>query len=158
MKRGLVILMLAVALVQCSDSRQAIYSDSQSFENDTWKRFTKLHFDIPVEKTDKTYDLFFNFVYSDDFQHDQIPVHAILNSPSGEERIYTFHIQVRDTTGQDMGKKSEDSKYYHLEAPLWQEVSFPEKGEVALSFEQIIPKFSTTGIHKAGVKVYYSEE
>lgn len=158
MKRGLVILILAFALLQCSDSRQAIYSNSKSFEKDTWKRFTKLHFNIPVEETDKKYDLYFKVVYSDDFQHDQIPIHAILNSSSGEERIYTFHILVRDTTGQDRGKKSEESKYFHLEAPLWQDVSFPEKGEVALSFEQIIPKFSTTGIHKAGVKVYYSEE
>lgn len=157
MKRILIFLVLAVGFVQCSDSRKAVFSENQAFNSDTWKRFTKLQFDIPVEEPNRHYDLFFNFVYSEDFQYDQIPIHAIMNTASGEERIYTFHIQVRDSVGGNLGQKPEEGKYYHLEAPLWQDVHFPEKGEVSLSFEQLIPKYSTEGIHKAGLKVYYTK-
>jgi|AntRauTorckE6833_2_1112554.scaffolds.fasta_scaffold00217_2 gliding motility-associated lipoprotein GldH len=144
---------LLISLAQCSSSDDVVFSQKVNFEEDSWPRFKKLDFEIPVEHPGSHYNLFFTLHYSSQFPHDNIPLHAILKTPGGEERIYEFTIEVRDNTGKEMGKKPEGSSYYYLEAPLWQGVSLKE-GEAFLSLEQIIPKYSTPGISKAGIRIY----
>ncbi|MGM0566182.1 MAG: hypothetical protein ACQESX_05440 [Bacteroidota bacterium] len=146
-----------LSLSQCTVSEKEIFTAKQAFENDTWQRFQILDFDIPFEEENKAYDLYFTVTYSEDFQHDNIPLHAILKTPAGSKRVNEFTIEVRDANGQDIGEKADDAKYYTLKAPLWQELTISEPGEASLSLEQIIPKFKTPGIKEAGITVHYAD-
>lgn len=147
---------LILSMIKCTSPDEAMYSSEINFDDDRWQRFMKPEFEIPVEKSENKYDIFFTLRYSDDFPHDNIPLHAILNTPAGEERIYEFTIKVRDDTGKDKGRKAADSKYYFLEALLWQDITLTH-GTAHLSLEQIIPKFTTPGIKSAGIRIYEAD-
>lgn len=146
-----------LSLTRCAVSDKEIFSAEQTFENDTWQRFQILEFDIPFEEEKKAYNFYFTVTYSDEFQHDNIPLHVILKTSTGSKRVHEFTIKVRDAKGENIGKKAEDSQYYVLKAPLWQGLTISEPGEAFLSLEQIIPKYKTPGIKQAGIKVNYAD-
>lgn len=148
--------LLILVTTQCTNREKEFFSAEQPFENDIWQRFQVLEFDIPIEEKNKTYDIFFTVKYSDEFQHDNIPLHAILRTPAGSKRVHEFTIEVRDANGKDIGKKTEDSGYYTLKTPLWQELTISDPGKASLSLEQIIPKFKTKGIKQAGIEIKYA--
>lgn len=137
----------------CGNSGTEVYSESKTFPGNTWQRFSKLNFRVPIEKPNQAYNFFFTLEYDSAFAYDYLPVHGILNTPSGEERIFTFDIQVRDSLGVEKGTWLSDSECYQVRSRLWQGVHISEKGHAQLSIEQLIPKLTTQGIHSAGVEV-----
>ncbi len=146
-----------LSLPRCTVSEKEVFSADQAFEDDTWQRFQVLDFDIPFQEGNTAYDIYFTLTYSEEFQHDNVPVHAILTTPAGSKRVHEFTIEVRDASGKELGQKEDDSKYYILQAPLWQKLTIAEPGTANLTLEQIIPKFKTPGIKQAGIKVNYAD-
>ena len=159
MRKGIWIMgaILLLSLPQCTLTEKEVFSAEQAFENDTWQRFQVLEFDIPFEEANTAYNIYFTLTYSEEFQHDNIPLHAILKTPAGSKRVYEFTIEVRDASGKDIGQKEEESEYLTLQAPLWQKLTVKEAGKATLTLEQIIPKFKTHGIKQAGIKVSYAD-
>ena len=149
------LLVISFFLTSCS-GRDVAFEKHQAFENNTWHRFNKLNIDIPVEKTGKMYDIVFSFVHTKEYQYDNLPVHVIINTPSGEKRINEFTIKIRDKEKGFIGEKEGDS--IHLQKVLWGGVVVKKKGTVNISIEQIIPKYNTHHIKSAEILLKETEK
>lgn len=150
-----IFLLLAIILVQCSGP-DTVFEEHRNFEKDTWHRFNKLSFTIPIDNIDKKYDIIFSMVYTPDYQYDRIPIHVIMNTPAGEKRINEFNINVRNKADEFIGEKKGDS--IHLKKNLWGGFVFNREGEAQLSIEQIIPKYNTPHIKSAGIMLKQTKE
>lgn len=154
MKRIILIpLLFTIAFFSCSGPDN-VYEQHRYFSNG-WKRFNKLTFEVPVEEPSQRYDILFSFVHTPEYQYDNIPVHIILNTPGGEERMNKFNLPVRDKSGKYTGTQAGDS--IQMQAVLWPEFIFGETGKAKISVEQIIPKFRTPHIKSAGILIKESE-
>lgn len=152
---SVIFLLFTLALVQCSGP-DTVYEEHRYFENDTWHRFDKLNFAVPVDNIDKNYDIKFSMVYTSEYQYDRIPVHVIMNTPAGEERIHEFKFNVRNKAGDFIGEKKGDS--IHLKKTLWGGFVFNKEGKAKLSIEQLIPKYNTPHIKSAGIMLKQTKD
>lgn len=149
------LLLLTGALVFFNCSGPANDYEEHCYFANGWKRFNKLKFEIPVKETYQHYDIIFSFVHTPEYQHNYIPVHIILKTPGGEERMNKFNLPVRDKSGKYTGTQAGDS--IQMQAVLWPEFIFGKTGQAKISVEQIIPKFRTPHIKSAGIIIKKSE-
>lgn len=153
MKKLVAWIFTVVFMISCDTSEPVVYSESKEFPGNAWQRFRKLNFRVPVEEPDDSYNFFFTFEYDSAYPYDNLPIHAILNIPGGEERVFTFELAVRDSTGVEHGKWSSEANRFYLRSKLWQSIGVTQQGQFRLSVEQLIPKIKTPGIHRAGIEV-----
>ncbi|MDD4142531.1 MAG: hypothetical protein PHR20_07075 [Bacteroidales bacterium] len=98
-KHSTIILLIIIALTFCGCKKDKIYYEqSHHFENATWQRFDHLTFDVPIEKTNKKFDLVLEIIYDKNIPFDILPVHVIITNDEGEERIreHKFRLKTQD--------------------------------------------------------------
>ncbi|MEA3505715.1 MAG: hypothetical protein U9R32_11050 [Bacteroidota bacterium] len=146
----LLLVFVAALFYQCAGP-EVIFDESVTFENQKWHRFNNLEFETLVDASKKEFDIEFVLKYSEDFQYDMIPIHVILQTPSGEERIREVEINIRYGDGKLIGENF--NGIITLKKLLWKEFSFNDKGKVTISIENIFPKIETDNIISAGVLI-----
>lgn len=140
------IFLLLIALSACKS--EPAYEQYHTFKDNTWNRFDNQIFEIPVNKTGKTYDIYLKMKRTADYAYDDLPVNVVLQTPSGEERIHEFTFKLSESI-RDSNQEEVDSMT--VEFQLWKEVLMSDKGKCTITIENLIPKIATPGIAKIGV-------
>lgn len=149
-----IILFLLLGLTGCASRETSeIYF---SFRENTWYRFNKLDFLVPVEKTDDPMDVVMYVLHNEEFPFRSLDFHMIMNTPSGEERIKEYHLVMRDTTGKLTGTPEED--HFITTMILKKELHFMKAGTLEIELENIIPRMKTPGLIGIGIRLEKSSE
>lgn len=152
MKINLKLVAIIVVLIfgpGCSGGKK--FEQIHHFPGATWHRFDILAFDLPIKNTTAEYTVYAIMQYTDDFGHDRIPLHFIMNTPSGEERIWEQTIVVRDKDGDHTGKRKDG--IYELIVPVRSRLQSTVAGTCHITVEQYIPKYDTQGIVSFGLRL-----
>ena len=140
---------IATTLFSCNKNND--YTIYHKFQDQTWKRFNILQFEIPVEVTKKTYDVVFFARISKDYAHDYLDFNMVMTTPSGEERIKEYRINIKNKTGSFLQSFTGDSCEYTIN--LKRGITLT-KGTMILQIENLIPRLETNGLLGAGIKLH----
>ncbi len=121
------------------------------FKDHIWYRFNKLTFQVPIQHPGHPCKLVFFIRNTSDFEYRTFDFNMIMDTPSGEERIREYHLQVKDAGGKFLGMATGDSITTSI--VLRKEVTFDEKGNLKIEIENLIPRLQTNGILGAGIRL-----
>jgi gliding motility-associated lipoprotein GldH len=121
------------------------------FKNQSWSRFDHLQFEIPVEAKQATYDVVFFIHFTKDYEYDFLDFNMIMTTPSGEERIKEYHLNIKGKEGNFLGQWTQDS--CELSIPLKREIQLTQ-GKLILQLENLIPRPETKGLLGVGIRLH----
>jgi gliding motility-associated lipoprotein GldH len=151
MKRILLFTFIAGLLLLngCVKSKPAeVY---HKFEKSTWQRFDILTFEVPVREAGRRFDILFFARFSPAFQFDKLGINMIMNTPSGEERIGEYTLQVKSAGGSLAGECEGDSCERSI--LLKRELHISRAGTIKIEIENLTPRMQTEGILGAGIRL-----
>ncbi len=152
MKRVFFYLSIVLLLVSCNKNK-VYFSDSVSFEETGyWERFDHVNFDVPIEKTNFNYDLVLDIEYDSKIDYDIIPLHVIMNTLDGEERIREFKIRIKDGSGTHRGEQLKSGNYV-ISHVIRQNFSMSEPNSINVDIENFYPKFQIPYIKNISIKL-----
>jgi gliding motility-associated lipoprotein GldH len=148
------LIMISLLMAGCGkESRVEVY---QHFPDKTWDRFNKLKFELAVKEGKQNHDLILYAYLSKRYEYNTLEFNAIINSPSGEERINEYQLLVRsDSTGIINGC-STDSCPVNL--ALKRSLFISKPGTLVVELENLIPRLKTSGIYGIGIRLLPAEE
>ncbi len=121
------------------------------FNNQTWNRFEKIRFDIPVLEIDKRFDVFFFANHTKKYEFDNLEFNMIMTTPSGEERIKEYKFLLKDKTGGFTGNCNQDSctASIALKKGLW----IDKKGMLRIEIETLVPRLQINALLGIGIRL-----
>lgn len=143
--KKIIISLFCIFLISCSVKPE--FEKHINFENNSWYRFKNLNFEIPINKLNKDFDLFFTVKYNSDLKIMNLPLHVIINTPSGEERIMEYKLNFFDKNGKSLGGKQDN--FWIKKIKLRSNFPFHKKGICKIEIENLNPKIETLGIVEA---------
>jgi gliding motility-associated lipoprotein GldH len=129
-------------------------SDNQyyhCFINHSWYRFNILQFEIPVEKSDQRFDVYLFIRHNRDYEFNTMDFNMVMTTPSGEERIREYQMNIRNKGGNFSGRFIGDS--CEVSIALTSEMHFPKKGILTIKIENLIPRMETNGLLGVGIRM-----
>ena len=143
------LLLIFLILSGCKKNNEIL--SYHKFKDQTWNRFEKIRFDIPILETDKRYDVFFFANHTRDYEFDNLEFNMIMTTPSGEERIREYLFLLKNKTGGFTGTCSGDSctASITLKKGLWME----KKGMLRIEIETLVPRLQIHGLLGAGIRM-----
>ena len=150
MKKTLLYLFLPIILFLSGCKSNNDYEIYYPFKNQTWDRFNFLQFEIPIERTEGLYDVLLFVRHTQAFEFDNLDFHMIMKTPSGEERIREYSMNIRRKDGGFTGQCSKDS----CEATiiLKKELKLA-KGTLSIQLENVVPRLHLGGLLGLGIRV-----
>jgi len=138
--------------VGCASKKQ--YESYHKFETKTWPRFENVTFEIPINQTDFTCDIYFFVGLTNEFPYESILFNMVMNTPSGEERIREYSMPVKSDNGNFLLECNSDS--CHGQLLLKEGLTIAKPGTLKIELENLIPKLEITGISGVGIRVVRS--
>ena len=121
------------------------------FNNQTWNRFEKITFDIPVLDLEKRYDVYFFADHTPDYEFDNLEFNMVMTTPSGEERIKEYKFLLKSNTGGFIGDCNKDSCTASI--ALNRGLVMEKKGMLRIEIEALVPRLQITGLLGAGIRL-----
>ena len=143
---GFFILMLSFAGCGKKDVTELYHR----FPDKAWARFNLLSFEIPVEQP-KSVNVFLFARFDKGFQPDSLSFNMIMNTPSGEERIKEYTMNVKSATGQFEIDCTNDS--CQGEILLKKELNLSKPGILKIEIENLMPRLATEGLLGVGIRL-----
>lgn len=121
------------------------------FKNHSWQRFNILKFEIPVKPSDHPITVVFFARHNQDFPYQSLDFNMIMNTPSGEERIREFQLNIRN----DDDKVISDCEKGICEASLAlkKDLYINKEGILLIELENLIPRMETPGLLGVGIRI-----
>jgi gliding motility-associated lipoprotein GldH len=119
------------------------------FPSGSWQRYNILKFNLPVVESERSYDIIFELRCRKSFIYDDLPLNMVLNTPSGEERIKEYQVQIRDKNGIPAGILNGDTCTTRIF--LKKSLNCSKKGALKIEIENLNPRMETEGIFSAGI-------
>lgn len=132
----------------CSDNKNVeVY---HPFKDQTWSRFNILHFEVPVHASENNYNVSLFIRHTREFEFDAMDFNMIMTTPSGEERIKEYHMDIRKETGGFIGQFTNDS--CEVTIALKKNIKLT-RGILNLEIENLIPRLQTKGLLGLGIRL-----
>jgi gliding motility-associated lipoprotein GldH len=157
-RRSLTFLALAAAggfLLFAACGRDKTAELYHRFPDGIWARFNLLSFEMPVEKPGE-YDISFFARFNREFQYDKLGFNMVMTTPSGEERINEYKLEVRSKSGDFCISCIGDSCEGGVS--LKKGIRLDKPGILKIEIENLTPKMVTEGILGAGIRVNPSDK
>ena len=137
-------------LIFTSCSENGELTSSHQFKDQTWHRFNILHFEIPVDSPGKNYDVSLLLRHTKAYEFDGLDFNMIMTTPSGEERIKEYHMNIKSRDGGFLGNCEKDSceVIIDLKKQLWL-----TKGILTLDIENLVPRLKVGGLLSMDVRL-----
>ncbi len=148
-KIHIIILIAVIFMLSCKPSK--IYENYYEFKNNSWNRFEKLYFKLPIENTKHNYNIFLSVKYTKQYTYQYIYIYLTIKTPSGEERMKEYKFKLRNKKGVIKAKKID--KIWNIRFLLKTGFHFSRKGICKFEIENLIPKLETPGIKEIGLIV-----
>lgn len=142
-----ILLLILLSLPSCNrdhPTTQRIY-----FPSGSWQRYSILKFGIPVVENEKSFDIIFELKCTKTFVYDELPLNMVLDTPSGEERIKEYQMQIRDKNGTLAGTLNGDTCTTRIF--LKKNLYCPKKGVLKVEIENLNPRMETEGVFSASL-------
>jgi gliding motility-associated lipoprotein GldH len=133
----------------CSDNNDIVIY--KKFPDQTWSRFDILHFGIPVSIPENNYDVFLFVHHTKEFEFDNLDFNMIMATPSGEERIKEYQMDIRRKDGLFIGQCNKDS--CEVSIALKKDLKLT-KGILNLEIENLVPRLQTKGLLGIGIRLH----
>jgi gliding motility-associated lipoprotein GldH len=140
--------LLLFVVYGCSDNNDVMVY--QKFKDQTWSRFDLLHFNIPVKAAEKNYDVFLFIHHTAEYEFDNLDFNMIMTTPSGEERIKEYHMDIRRKDGGFIGQCSKDSCEVSVALKKGLKLT---KGILNLEIENLVPRMQIKGLLGLGIRL-----
>ncbi len=121
------------------------------FNDQTWNRFEKIRFDIPILDIDKRYDVFFFANHTPKYEFDNLEFNMIMTTPSSEERIKEYKFLLKDKTGRFTGNCNQDSCTASI--ALKKGLRIDKKGMLRIEIETLVPRLQVTALLGVGIRL-----
>jgi len=142
-------LLILLVFCGCSDNKDIVIY--YKFKDHTWSRFDPVRFEIPVNASEKNYDVFLFIHHTGDYEFDKLDFNMIMTTPSGEERIKEYHMDIRKKYGGFIGQCSNDS--CEVSVALKKELRLT-KGILKLEIENLVPRLQIKGLLGIGIRLH----
>jgi gliding motility-associated lipoprotein GldH len=140
--------LLLFVVFGCSDNKEVMVY--HKFKDQTWSRFDLLHFDIPVNAPEKNHDVSLFIHHTADYEFDNLDFNMIMTTPSGEERIKEYHIDIRRKDGGFIGQCTKDSCEVSVVLKKGLKLT---KGILILEIENLVPRMQIKGLLGLGIRL-----
>jgi len=150
---GFFLLIIFLALASCN--RDEPVSWVHTFTNTTWERFEHLNFDLPVENTDKEYDISIVIKHTAKFPGDALSINVVMITPGGEERIKDYNLYLKGRDGVFIGYETDG--IFNRVIKIREGMRFHEIGMVKFDIENLMTKLYTPGIIEFGMVMEVAE-
>jgi gliding motility-associated lipoprotein GldH len=142
-------LLLLLIFSGCKKSNEIV--SYHKFPGQTWNRFEKLKFDIPVQAIDKRYDVYFFASHTREYEFDNLDFNMIMETPNGEERIKEYSFLIKDKTGGFTGNCTADSCIATV--ALKKGLYMDKKGMLRIEIEVLVPRLEIRSLLGVGIRL-----
>ena len=142
---------ILILIIVSGCSKNNDYFSYHKFNDQTWSRFNVLQFEIPVNTTEKIYDISLIVSHSKEYEFDYLDFNMIMTTPSGEERIREYHLDIKRKDGKFTGKCNDDS--CEVSVVLKRELNLT-KGILTLEIENLVPRMEIKGLLGIGIRLH----
>jgi gliding motility-associated lipoprotein GldH len=126
------------------------------FKDQTWNRFDKITFNIPILAVNKQYDVYFFANHTKNYEYDNLRFNMIMTTPSGEERIKEYKLMVKNMTGGFLGECRGDSCTVSI--VLRKGMSIEKIGMLRIEIETLVPRLQIENILGIGIRLVPSAQ
>lgn len=144
MKKEPLYLFFVLLFMVTACSRKPVYEESVSFQDKSWNRFRVLTFEPKVEKANVYYDIVLKISYENGFEHQSIPIHAILTSPDGQRNIIRKNVKICNKDGQYIGSVFGD--IWTVEKVVFEHKQLKDIGVYFFTVQQMTQYYDLKGI------------
>jgi gliding motility-associated lipoprotein GldH len=148
MKRTLFFIIIILGLFGCKPS--AHFEKNIEFENNNWRKFDNLEFNIPVE-AGKIYSFEANIITDTNYTRRKLELGFYLYLPGDEERLEDQTIRIRDLEYRALGTKTE--KGYQIKKSLKNNLLINESGILRLQIVHHSQYLDNFGINSIKLSV-----
>jgi len=120
------------------------------FKDQTWPSFDILHLEIPVDKERKSYDVSLFIYHTKEYEFDALDFNMLMTTPSGEERIKEYHMNIKKKDGRYIGPCSKDS--CEVTINLKKQLILT-KGVLKIDIENLVPRLEVNGLLSIGIRL-----
>ncbi len=145
--------LLFLLLTGCS--KKAPVGQYHPLAGQTWERFDILNFNIPMTEPG-TYDVTLTAGLTPAFEYDVLAFNMVMNTPSGEERIREYQLDVKKQDGSYAIPCKGDSCSGKVVLKRGMRVQKP--GMMKIAIENLTPRVKTAGVRGIGITLERSGE
>ncbi len=140
---------LLVLLSACDPAR--IIDENKDMPERYWYYKNRPAFDVNINDTNKTYNVYLNLRAGNDYQFCNLFVKVHQVSPGKIESSERKEIQLIDESGNWLGKGLGD--LYDFQTPIYTQIRFKEKGIYHFELEQNMRVDTLMHIYAAGIRI-----
>jgi len=142
---------LLLSLFSCSENDDLI--SYHKFTDQVWPRYNILHFEIPVDVSENNYDVSMIIRHTKEYEFDYLDFNMLMTTPSGEERIKEYHINVKKRDGGFTGRCTIDS--CEIITFLRKDLML-SKGTLIIELENLVPRLEVKGLLSLSIRLHPS--
>jgi gliding motility-associated lipoprotein GldH len=142
---------MLILLVFCGCSKNDDIEVYYKFKDHTWSRFDPVRIELTVNASERNYDVLLFIRHTVEYEFDNFDFNMIMTTPSGEERIKEYHMDIKRKDGRFIGKLNNDS--CELSIALKKDLKLT-KGILTLELENLIPRLQTKGLLGVGIRLH----
>lgn len=109
-------------------------------KNQTWPRYNKITFHIPVTTENREYDISLYANFTQEYPYENLDFNMVLNTPNGEERIMEYGLK-KIVPGEENV------------VALKKGLHIGKKGILSLEIENLMPVLNLNGISGIGIRL-----
>jgi gliding motility-associated lipoprotein GldH len=140
--------LLIFFLSSCSGNEEL--TTFYKFKDQTWPRFNILHLEIPVDAHHKSYDVSLFISHTREYEFDALDFNILMTTPSGEERIKEYHMNIKKKDGGFIGPCAKDS--CEVSINLKRQLMLT-KGILTIEIENLVPRLEVKGLLSIGIRL-----
>lgn len=151
----LLVFLIMWGLGSISCGRKKATESYHPFPGGIWQRYDIVKFDISLDKTTKPVDVIFFVRTGPQFSQDHLPFNMVMNTPSGEERIMEYDLEI--TPGKEALKASgqQDTERTII---LKRGLLITGGGKLQIEIENLVPRMKLEGISGIGIRIVAGAE
>jgi gliding motility-associated lipoprotein GldH len=133
----------------CDEAK--LIDENKDLPGQEWFYKNKLVFDVNIEDTNKTYNIFLNLRVGNDYKYNNFFVMVHQTSPSQKVSKERKEIVVIDESGKWLGSGLGD--LYDFQVPIYPQYRFKEKGIYHFELEQNMREDTLAHLYAAGMRI-----
>lgn len=149
--RNLIVLLSTTLLLICSCNSNIIYTASESMPDKTWILQNAPAFNVPVNDTVNSNNIFFTIRTGSSYPFRNIYLFVTTTSPDGRKLTDTLQYNLADEKGNWFGKGFGD--IHELDLKYKTNVYFPVKGNYLFSIRHGMRVEDLEGVYDFGIRI-----
>jgi gliding motility-associated lipoprotein GldH len=142
---------LSAVLLLFSCSKTKVFDKSVKFDNYDWNMDKVVSFDVAIEDTSATYNVYIPVRHTDNYPYDALLINVTYTSPNSEGHTKNYKLKFRDADGKFIGDGSGD--IWDENPLIMEKAKFNEKGTYKFEIVNDMKTTPTQGIMELGLRI-----